>query len=232
MNIKIIIIFDKILGEILFLFFISILLLILELIELYMLLSILRLIFGKENESKNQSNFIRCSFLFCISKCLYSIILRNFEFYSSCMSIKIFSSFNKIILEKFFKMIDAPKNKIGLESLLSYFKIESANNVKTISNLICLVMIPIKIFLYLIIIFELFGVPLIIGVLFHYVLQFINLKLDKNYFFFEKKYREKVNARKKVSQTIINNIKTIKFNVWEKNFFKRVRIFSDIIFKI
>lgn len=156
---------------------------------------------------------------------MYTFVFRQLELYKANLSMKSIMRlniiiFNKVLTSSYF----AKGNNLSLGDIITYIQVDSYKMGNLFKNIPKFFILPMKIIVYVVILFYLFGLSFIIGILPLFLILYLNHQNNQKFKGIERKLLMKTGERMKVTEEVLDAIKIIKMYGWENFFHKKVII--------
>lgn len=209
-----------IIGDIFFLLGLSVIIQLLEIVELLALKKIIDY-FNKQNGSSDSLN--KNATYFVITKIASLLISKQFQIYQLNLTSKAILQLNMLIFEKILRFSNSSGGqKYSEAQIITHMQNDSTKLGHIFTQIPNMFIFPIKFLVYIVMLFNLFGFSFMIGMILFYFSVHMNNKNQKRFPGLESELLKKKDFRMKLVTEFFDAIKMIKMYAWENCFLNEV----------
>ena len=211
------------LCSLIFIFFMCFLVSFLEIMTIIFYRQVL-LLFESDNKDYNNEIYfpLLSSIVILLSnKLIHIFLLRFFQFYTLKFGTKITIQINTLIYDKLLKI--SPYASISEGNIVNFIQLDAEKLGDFFSYIPVTVVLPLKIFFFVYLLFKYFGLTFILGLVALIMILFFSIYSQGKRAFYQKELMKYKDQRMKTTTQVLNIMKIIKFNSWEKYFFDKIK---------
>ena len=184
-----------------------------------------------ESKDKDYNNEIYFPLLSSVvillsNKLVYIFLLRFFQFYTLKFGTKITMQINTLIYDKLLKI--SPYASISEGNIVNFIQLDAEKLGDFFSYIPLTVVLPLKIFFFVYLLFKYFGLTFILGLITLIMILFFSIYSQGRRSFYQKELLKYKDQRMKTTSQVLNTMKMIKINSWEKYFYDKIRAQREI----
>ena len=211
------------LCSLIFIFFMCFLVSFLDIMTIIFYRQVLLLFESKDKDYNNEIYFpLLSSIVILLSNKLFHIfLLRFFQFYSLKISTKITIQINTLIYDKLLKV--SPYAPISEGDLVNFIQLDAEKLGDFFSYIPVTFVLPLKIFFFVYLLFKYFGLTFILGLIALIMILFFSIYSQGKRAFYQKELLKYKDERMRTTTQVLNIMKIIKYNSWEKYFYDKIK---------
>ena len=216
------------LCSLIFIFFMCFLVSFLDIMTIIFYRQVLLLFESKDKDYNNEIYFpLLSSIVILLSNKLFHIfLLRFFQFYSLKISTKITIQINTLIYDKLLKV--SPYAPISEGDLVNFIQLDAEKLGDFFSYIPVTFVLPLKIFFFVYLLFKYFGLTFILGLIALIMILFFSIYSQGRRAFYQKELLKYKDERMRTTTQVLNIMKIIKFNLWEKYFYDKIKAQREV----
>ena len=179
-----------------------------------------------ESNNKDYNNEIYFPLLSSIvillsNKLIHIFLLRFFQFYTLKFGAKITIQINTLIYDKLLKI--SPYASISEGNLVNFIQLDAEKLGDFFSYIPVTVVLPLKIFFFVYLLFKYFGLTFILGLVALIMILFFSIYSQGKRAYYQKELLKYKDQRMKTTTQVLNIMKIVKINSWEKYFYDKIK---------
>ena len=182
------------------------------------------LLFEKNNKDYNNEIYfpLLSSIVILLSnKLIHIFLLRFFQFYTLKFGTKIIIQINTLIYDKLLKI--SPYSSISEGNIVNFIQLDAEKLGDFFSYIPVTVVLPLKIFFFVYLLFKYFGLTFILGLIALILILFFSIYSQGKRAYYQKELLKYKDQRMKTTTQVLNIMKIIKINSWEKYFYDKIK---------
>ena len=216
------------LCNLIFIFFMCFLVSFLDIMTIIYYRQVLLLFESNNKDYNNEIYFpLLSSIVILLSNKLFHIfLLRFFQFYTLKFGAKITIQINTLIYDKLLKI--SPYASISEGNLVNFIQLDAEKLGDFFSYIPVTVVLPLKIFFFVYLLFKYFGLTFILGLIALIMILFFSIYSQGKRAYYQKELLKYKDQRMKTTTQALNIMKIIKINSWEKYFYDKIKSQREI----
>ena len=216
------------LCSMIFIFFMCILVSFIDIMTIVYYRQVLLLFESNGKDYNNEIYFpLLSSIVILLSNKLFHIfLLRFFQFYTLKFGTKITIQINTLIYDKLLKI--SPYASISEGNIVNFIQLDAEKLGDFFSYIPLTVVLPLKIFFFVYLLFKYFGLTFILGLIALIMILFFSIYSQGRRAFYQKELLKFKDQRMKTTTQVLNTMKIIKYNSWEKYFYDKIKAQREI----
>ena len=216
------------LCNLIFIFFMCFLVSFIDIMTIIFYRQVLLLFESKDKDLNNEIYFPLLSSIVILlsNKLIHIFLLRFFQFYSLKFGTKITIQINTLIYDKLLKI--SPYAPISEGNIVNFIQLDAEKLGDFFSYIPVTVVLPLKIFFFVYLLFKYFGLTFILGLIVLIMILFFSIYSQGKRALYQKELLKYKDQRMKTTTQVLNIMKIIKFNSWEKYFYDKIKSQREI----
>ena len=216
------------LCNLIFIFFMCFLVSFLDIMTIVYYRQVLLLFESNNKDFNNEIYFPLLSSIVILlsNKLIHIFLLRFFQFYTLKFGAKITIQINTLLYDKLLKI--SPYASISEGNLVNFIQLDAEKLGDFFSYIPVTVVLPLKIFFFVYLLFKYFGLTFILGLIALILILFFSIYSQGKRAFYQRELLKYKDKRMKATTQALNIMKVIKFNCWEKYYYDRIKSQREI----
>ena len=216
------------LCNLIFIFFMCFLVSFLDIMTIIFYRQVLLLFESNKKDFNNETYFPLLSSIVILlsNKLVHIFLLRFFQFYSLKFGTKITIQINTLIYDKLLKI--SPHASISEGNIVNFIQLDAEKIGDFFSYVPSTVVLPLKIFFFVYLLFKYFGLTFILGLIALIMILFFSIYSQGKRAYYQKELLKYKDQRMKATTQALNSMKIIKINSWEKYFYEKIKSQREI----
>ena len=216
------------LCNLIFIFFMCFLVSFLDIMTIIFYRQVLLLFESNNKDFNNEIYFPLLSSIVLLlsNKLIHIFLLRFFQFYTLKFGAKITIQINTLIYDKLLRI--SPYASISEGNLVNFIQLDAEKLGDFFSYIPVTVVLPLKIFFFVYLLFKYFGLTFILGLIALILILFFSIYSQGKRAFYQKELLKYKDKRMKATTQALDIIKVIKFNSWERYYYDRIKAQREI----